>query len=120
MHDSDVDPKKPQTIFRDFSVVDSIFENLSGRTEGPHPFAGLSTPKEFDAQRRIATHAGLFPLCGQAAERILHCRCWRFERSNSRPSGNESRFIDITLPRGFQEDHAIVSDFCRALAGRAS
>ena len=45
MHETDIDPKNPQTIFTDLTVVDSIFENLTTDSgeDKPHPFRGTST-----------------------------------------------------------------------------
>lgn len=44
MHETNIDPTNPQTIFTDLTVVDSIFENLTTDSgeDKPHPFRGTA------------------------------------------------------------------------------
>ena len=44
MHDNNVDPKQPRTVFTDLCIVDSIFDGLTGEEQnGSHPFRGKNS-----------------------------------------------------------------------------
>lgn len=54
MHENNIDPTKPQTIFTDLTVVDSIYENLTtdGGEDKLHPFRGTGSSHLADRESK--------------------------------------------------------------------